>query len=344
MNFLSDTTAPAHPVLLDAIARANEGYAPSYGADLVSARVKTRLKEIFETDLELVFAGSGTASNALALSTLCDGDAMIVCHDEAHIHRDERGAPEFFTGGAKLLPLKGAHGKIPLDALNAALAEWPSDFVHAAPPAVLSLSQLNEAGCAYSVAEIEALAQAAKARGLYVHMDGARFANALAHLGCAPADLTWRAGVDVLCLGATKNGALGAEAVILFPSAMDRLPRLMARQKRAGQMTPKMRFIAAQFDGWLDNGLWLDLARHANAMATGLADGLQALPGAELARPVHGNEVFARLDPALADRLKDAGAGFYAWPDGACRFVTSWSTEDTEIQALLDAARIQTKS
>jgi threonine aldolase len=339
MNFLSDTTAPAHPALIEAIARANEGFAPSYGADAISARVEARLKDLFETDLKVVFAVSGTAANALALSVLCPSDAMVLCHDEAHIHRDERGAPEFFTGGAKLLPLPGAHGKIDPVALNDALSQWPTDFVHAPPPAVLSLSQLNEAGCAYTLEEITALTDPARAAGLRIHMDGARFASALAGLGCSPAELTWKSGVDVLCLGATKTGALAAEAVILFPSVMDRFARLQARQKRAGHMAPKMRYIAAQLDAWLNNGLWLELASRANRAATRLAEGLTSIAGVSLAHPVDGNEVFARLDPAVAGRLQAAGAGFYAWPDGSARFVASWCTTDAEISALLDAAR-----
>lgn len=339
MNFLSDTTAPAHPAILDALSRANEGFAPSYGADPVSARVKDRLKEIFETDLEVLFTTSGTASNALALSVLCPGDAAILCHDEAHIHRDERGAPEFFTGGAKLLPLKGDHAKIPADTLASALAEWPRDFVHTTPPTVLSISQLNESGCAYTLDEIETLAGLAKDAGLAVHMDGARFANALVRLNCSPAQMTWKAGVDALCLGATKNGALAAEAVVLFPSVMERFPALQARQKRAGHMLPKMRYVAAQMEAWLEDGLWLDLARRANAAGGKLAAGLDALPGAGLAHPCDGNEVFARLDPALAERLRAAGAGFYGWPDGSARFVTSWCTSDEEVEAVLGAAR-----
>ncbi|MFW6299481.1 MAG: threonine aldolase family protein [Oceanicaulis sp.] len=339
MNFLSDTTAPAHPDILAALSRANEGFAPSYGADPVSAAVKEALKEIFETDLEVLFTTSGTASNALALSVLCPGDAAIVCHDEAHIHRDERGAPEFFTGGAKLLPLKGEHAKIPADTLASALAEWPRDFVHTTPPSVLSISQLNESGCAYSLEEIETLAGLAHDAGLLVHMDGARFANALARLNCSPAQMTWKAGVDALCLGATKNGALAAEAVVLFPSVMERFPALQARQKRAGHMLPKMRYVAAQMDAWLKDGLWLDLARRANAAGGKLAAGLDASPGAGLAHPCHGNEVFARLEPALADRLREAGAGFYGWPDGSARFVASWCTRDHEVDAVLGAAR-----
>lgn len=334
MNFLSDTTAPAHPKLIEALAAANEGYAPSYGADPVSARLKAKLRDIFETDLELVLTVSGTAANALALSTLCPADAAILCHDEAHIHRDERGAPELFTGGAKLIPLKGDHAKIDLAELDQALAEWPQDFVHATPPRALSLSQLNESGCAYSVDEITERAERAKAAGLFVHLDGARFANALVHLGCSPADMTWRAGVDALCLGATKNAAMAAEAVILFPSVMDRLPALQARQKRSGHMAPKMRYIAAQLDAWLEDGLWLDLAAKANAAGQRIAKRLSRVDGVELAHPTDGNEVFVRLPAPLSTRLTEAGAGFYAWPDGSARFVASWCTSDDEIEAL----------
>lgn len=339
MNFLSDTTAPAHPAVLDAIGAANAGFAPSYGNDDVSARVKARLAEIFETDIEVLFTTAGTASNALALSVLAPPESMILCHDEAHIQRDERGAPEFFTGGAKLLPLKGEHAKISLATLQATLAEWPSDFVHTTPPSVLSLSQLNESGCAYTLEEITALAGAAHARDLSVHMDGARFANALVTLDCTPAEMTWKAGVDALCFGATKNGAMMAEAVILFPAVKERFARLQAKQKRAGHMLPKMRFVAAQFEGWLSGDLWLDLARQANAMGKRLSDGLAQIDGAEIAHPTHGNEVFARLTPELADKLRTAGAGFYGWPDGSARFVTSWCTQDSEVEALLKAAR-----
>jgi len=339
MTFLSDTTAPAHPDLLAALSAANDGFAPSYGADPVSARVRDRLKDLFETDLDVLFTVSGTASNALALSVLAGPDSITLCHDEAHIQRDERGAPEFFTGGAKLLPLHGAHAKIAPNALTQALSEWPQDFVHATPPQVLSISQLNESGGAYTLDELDALIGPVKKAGLRVHMDGARFSNALAALGCTPAEMSWKRGVDALCLGATKNGALAAEAVILFPTVMDRFSRLQARQKRAGHMLPKMRYVAAQFDAWLKDGLWLDLARAANASGRRLAEGLASLPGCELAHPCDGNEVFIRLSPEVTERLQAAGAGFYAWPDGSARFVASWCTTDAEIDAVLKAAK-----
>jgi len=339
MNFLSDTTAPAHPALIEAIAAANTGFEASYGADTISRRVEARLKDIFETDLKVLFAVSGTASNALALSVLCPNHGAILCHDEAHIHRDERGAPEFFTGGGKLIPLEGDHARISLASLDQALAEIPEGFVHSSPVRVLSLSNLTESGSAYSPSEVAERAERVHRRPAFVHMDGARFANALVSLGCSPAELTWKAGVDALCFGATKNGALGAEAVILFPPVIDRFEELQARQKRAGHMAPKMRFLAAQFEAWLADDLWLDLARSANARARALSEGLGVLDGVEVLHPVKGNEVFARLPEALGDRLKAAGAGFYQWPDGSCRFVTSWCTEEAEVEALLAAAQ-----
>lgn len=337
MNFLSDTTAPAHPALIDALARANTDFVPSYGADTLSARVETRLKEIFETDLKCLFAISGTASNALALSVLCPGHGAILCHDEAHIHRDERGAPEFYTGGGKLIPLRGDHAKIDGEELDRYLAEIPEGFVHTAPVRALSLSNLTESGTAYSPDEVRAHTARLAGRPAFAHMDGARFANALVNQDCTPAALTWKAGIDVLCLGATKNGALGAEAVILFPSVMDRFEELQIRQKRGGHMAPKMRFLAAQFDAWLEYDRWLDLAAHANRQASDLATLLAAQPGVTLAHPVEGNEIFVRLPEKLAGTLRDAGAQFYTWPDGSSRFVTSWATQDSDITALRDA-------
>ena len=338
MNFLSDTTAPAHPALLNAMSLANNGYAASYGNDPLCQRVEDRLKEVFETDLKVLFAVSGTASNALALSILCPPHGAVLCHDEAHIHRDERGAPEFFTGGAKLIPLPGAHAKIDPAALNATLNSWPQDFVHTTPPRALSVSNLNESGCAYSAAELDALTAPARAKGLGVHFDGARFANLLAGSGMAPAQASWKAGADILSLGATKNGALAAEAVILFPSVLDRYGELQARQKRAGHMIAKMRYVAAQFDAWLADDLWMSLAGHANAMAGKLSRGLAAIDGVERVHPVDGNEIFVTLAPAVAARMRAAGAGFYQWPDGSARLVASWSTREEDVLALLDAA------
>ena len=336
MNFLSDTTGPAHPALLESLTRANSGYAASYGNDMRSAELKERLSDIFSTDLEFVLTTSGTASNALALSVLCPPHGMILCHDEAHIHRDERGAPEFFTGGAKLLPLAGEHAKIDESALENALNQWPQDFVHAPPPRALSISNLNESGCAYSPKELTALTQRAKSKALNIHFDGARFANALVSTGESAASMSWQSGADILCLGATKNGALGAEAILLFGDARRHLPELQARQKRSGHMGPKARYIAAQMLAWLRDDLWLDLARTANAAAAEVADTLRNA-GADVIHPVDGNEVFVRLDEELAAQLRSAGVGFYSWPDGSARFVACWSTTDEEIKALEQA-------
>jgi threonine aldolase len=332
MNFLSDTTAPAHPDILAAIFDANSGYAPSYGNDAITHALRDQLSQIFETGLDIVLTTSGTASNALALSVLCPAHGAILCHDEAHIHRDERGAPEFFTGGGKLLPLKGPHAKIAIAELQSTLDQWPQDFVHAPPPRALSLSNLNESGCAYSPKELAALTRPAKAKSMGVHFDGARFANAIASSGETPAAMSWQAGADILCLGATKNGALGAEAILLFGDARLQLEELQARQKRSGHMGPKTRYIAAQMLAWLKDDLWLKLAAQANASAQIVAEAL-GRAGAEILHPADGNEVFARLEPALAETLRNAGVGFYQWPDGSARFVASWSTSTEELRA-----------
>ena len=339
MNFLSDTTAPAHPKLLEAIIAANAGFAMSYGADEISARVETRLREIFETDLKVLFTVSGTAANALTLASLCPGHGAILCHDEAHIHRDERGAPEFYTGGAKLIPLRGDHAKISLEELDRALGEIPEGFVHTSPVRALSLSNLTESGTAYTVAEVTERAARLKDRPAFVHMDGARFTNALVSLGCTPAELTWKAGVDALCFGATKNAAMGSEAIILFPSVMDRFEELQMRQKRGGHMAPKMRYLAAQFDAWLADDLWLDLAATANRQARRLAVGLAGVDGVEILHDVDGNEVFANIPARTAESMRAGGVQFYQWPDGSARLVTSWCTQDAEISSALDAAR-----
>lgn len=333
MNFSSDTAAPAHPAILEAMLAASKGPAPSYGADPWTAAAQKSLRDVFETDLDIWLVPSGTAANALALATLCPPHGAILCHDEAHIERDERGAPEFFTGGAKLALLPGKHARIDLPALKRKLDANRHDFVHETPVHVLSLSNLTECGAAYRPFEIAERAALAHEAGLAVHLDGARLANALVSTGASPAEMTWRAGVDVLCFGATKNGAVGCEAIILFGAARQRLMDLKVRAKRAGHMPPKMRFLGAQMAAYLEGGLFLDLARRANTSATRLADALTRA-GAELAHPCDGNEVFVRLPHGVAEKLQAAGATFYPWIDGSYRFVCSWSTEPHEIDAL----------
>jgi threonine aldolase len=330
---MSDTAALAHPQVLAALADANAGAAPSYGGDVWTARVRDQLRDVFETDLEVWLVASGTAANALALSILCPPTGAILCHREAHIERDERGAPEFFTGGAKLSLLDGPSARIEPVALGRRLAANQPDFVHETPAHVLALSNLTECGAAYTAAMTAELAGMAKAAGLGVFLDGARFANALVHVGARPADLSWRSGVDVMALGATKNGALGCEAILLFGEARARIGELRARAKRAGHMPAKMRFLAAQMLAWLEGDLWLDLARRANATARELADVL-VRAGGRLAHPLEGNEVFVELPDAVRARLSGAGAGFYAWHDGSCRFVCSWATREEDVGAV----------
>ncbi|PHS23879.1 MAG: threonine aldolase [Robiginitomaculum sp.] len=334
MNFASDTTAPAHPDVLAAVLAANAGAAPSYGADDWTARAQQALSTLFETDLAVAFVSSGTAANALALSLLCPPDGAIICHENAHINRDERGAPEFYTHGGKLFLLSGAHDLIGSDALQVALKTMDRDFVHETPADVLSLSQLSEAGTAYSQKEVKALCALAHNAGLRTHMDGARLANALVHTKCSPADMTWRAGVDVLSFGFSKNGALGAEAIILFGEQSKAFAALEARRKRGGHMPPKQRFVSAQVLAMLQDNLWLSLARHANAAAQMLADGFER-SGACLQHPVQGNEVFVCLQDGQAKALREAGVQFYAWPDGSARFVTSWNTPQVDVQNAL---------
>lgn len=335
MNFSSDTAAPAHPAILEALAEANAGAAPSYGADKWTAAAKAALCEVFETDLDMWLVSSGTAANALALSLICPPHGAIACHQEAHVERDERGAPEFYTGGAKLSLLPGAHAKIDLDALKRRLDASRPAFVHETPVFALSLSNLTECGAAYSAAESAERAELAHAHGL-VHLDGARFANALISTGASPAELSWRAGVDLMSFGATKNGAIGCEAILLFGEARKFVPDLMARAKRAGHMPPKMRFLGAQMAAYLKDGLWLKLAAQANASARLLAD-ILVRAGGGLAHPVDGNEIFCRLPAGAADRLAAAGASFYPWLDGSHRFVCSWTTSRAEIEAVEQA-------
>ena len=343
MNFSSDNAVGAHPRVLKALAEANSGLAAGYGADDISTRVDARLSEIFERDLTAFQVSTGTAANGLALAVLSPPYGRIYCHEASHVQLDECAAVEFFTGGAKLMPVSGAHGKIDPDGLERALAEYPARPPHSAPPTVLTLTQATEYGTVYAPHEVRALSEAAKAAGMAVHMDGARFSNALVTLGCTPAEATWKQGVDVLCLGGTKNGCMAAETVIFFDPDMGR--DFSFRRKRAGQLWSKSRFLSAQIDAWLADDLWLDLARHANAMAQRLRKALISA-GVEVPEPTDANEVFALFAPDEAARLQEQGAVFYPWscPGDAYggllyRFVTSWATREDEIDAFADLIR-----
>jgi len=341
MDFSSDNAYGAWPEILAAVTDAAAGSARSYGEDAITARLGARFCEIFECEVAVFPVISGTAANALALATLVPPHGAIFCHGESHIAVDECGAPEFFSHGAKLVPLEGEGAKLVPATLEGALAHFHKGFVHHAQPACLSITQATELGTVYTPEEIAALAAQARAHGMSLHMDGARFANALAHLGCTPAEASWRAGVDVLSFGATKNGALGAEAVIFFDPA--KAGDFAYRRKKAGHLISKMRFVSAQLEAYLADGRWLEHAARANRLAARLAAGLSAVAGVAIATPVEANAVFAFLPDALAARLRQNGASFYDWapPSGGrrlVRLVVSSLTPEEDVEIFLRSA------
>lgn len=336
MDFTSDNAWGISAPVMAALERANAGSAAAYGADEVTGELEARLKEVFETDLAVLPVVSGTAANALSIAAYTPAWGTVVCHEEAHILTSECGAIEFFTGGARLHPVRGEGGKIPLDGLTDALAGYARGRQHEMQAAMLSLTQATEMGTLYQPGEVKALCKAARAAGLKVHMDGARFANAVAALGCAPAEITWQAGVDVLAFGATKNGAMAAEAVILFDPA--KAEELRYRRKRGGHLISKGRFVSAQLLAYVEGGHWLDLARQANQKARVLADGLKRA-GIALACEPQANEVFPLLPAALDKTLRKAGANYHAWGgDGdtvTARLVTSFATPEQAIEKFI---------
>lgn len=339
MNFASDNASGVAPSIMAALEAVNTGAVMPYGNDETTRRLEQRFAEIFETDLAVFPVATGTAANALGLAAVTPPYGAIYCHPEAHINCDECGAPEFFSGGAKLVGVRGAHGKIAAADLARMLDAAGIGVVHHVQPAAVCLSQATESGTVYGADETGAIAEVARSRGLRLHMDGARFANAVVHLGCTPAEATWKAGVDVLAFGATKNGAMGAEAVIFFD------PGLAAgfgyRRKRAGHLFSKMRYVTAQLLAYLEEDLWLINARHANKQASRLARGLSALPGCTLIHPVDGNQVFARMPPHVLDALDSAGFLFYRWPDersGVIRLVCSFQTTEEAVDAFIATA------
>lgn len=344
MTFASDNWAGAAPEILDAIARANQGPAPGYGGDDLTRQVEGRFADIFERDCRVFFVATGGAANGLALSVMTPPYGMIFAHEESHVQMDECAGPEFFTGGAKVLPVAGFGGKLTPDAVSIALAGFPERPPHGPPPSCLSLTQATECGTVYSVDELKSLCATAHEAGLPVHMDGARFANAAAALGATPADISWRAGVDALCFGGTKNGCIAAEAVVFFDP--EKAADFEFRRKRAGHLWSKMRFIAAQFDAYLKDDLWLRLATHANNAATKLSQGLAAIDGVEISYPTDVNEVFAVFPDGVADALRMQGYFFYPWitpgdPAGGAmqRLICSFRTSEEEIASFLKAVR-----
>ncbi|WP_409467831.1 threonine aldolase family protein [Streptomyces sp. HC307] len=334
--FSSDNTAGASPEIVDAVTRATAGQAQPYGADSITADVRRRMSEIFEHDVDVLLVSTGSAANALSLAALTPPWGSVLCHRDSHINNDECGAPEFYTAGAKLVPLGGDDAKIDPDELRAAVRHKAGD-VHSVEPSVVSITQATESGAVYTLDEIRTLGTIAKEAGLRLHMDGARFAGAVASLGCTPAELTWRAGVDLLSFGATKNGTMTADAIVVFDRS--RSAELAFRAKRAGQLASKMRFHAAQLDAYLTDDLWLRNAAHAGAMAARLQEGLKAIPEVGLLGAADANILFCRLPQQVIEGLLADGYVFYhdRWEPGVVRFVTSFATTEQDVDHLVQA-------
>ncbi len=330
MDFRSDNVWGASPEILAALQEANQGSAGAYGDDAWTRRLTARFAEVFEREVAVFPVATGSAANALALSVMAPPWGAIYCHRDSHVHVDECCGPEFFTGGAKLVPLKGEQGKLQAALLEEAI--WGAGDVHHPQPAGITVTQASENGTVYRPEEVGALSAVARAKGLHLHMDGARFANALVGLNASPAEVTWKAGVDLLSFGGTKNGCLSGEALLVFTP--DLAETLGFRRKRAGQLFSKMRFLSAQLLAYLEKDLWLANARRANAAAQALSEALQA-SGAKLAYPTEANEIFVRLPDELNARLRAAGCLYHPWPAagaGGHRFVTSFMSDADEIR------------
>ncbi len=336
-DFRSDNVAGVAPEVLVALAQAAQGSDSAYGADETTQRLEARFAALFEHDVTAFPVATGTAANSLALAHAVPGWGAVLCHREAHIATDECGAPEFFSSGAKLVTLDGQHGKLSAETVAGQLAKELRGVHHVQPRAV-SISQSTETGACYRPDEIAAISAACRPKGVALHMDGARLANALASLGCAPADITWKAGVDILSFGLTKNGAMAAEAVIFFDAGQAK--DFAFRRKRGGHLFSKMRFVSAQFEAQLADGLWLRLAGHANAMARRIADGIAGIPGIGLLHPVEANELFVLLSENAIARLEQDGYRFYRWESGqgpCIRLVTAFDTQQEAMDALVRA-------
>ena len=334
VQFASDNVTGACPEVLDAILKANDGDRTPYGNDQISIDLQNKFSEIFEKKVIVFPTASGTASNALALSTLTPSFGNIYCHKFSHINTDECGAPEFYTGGAKLVNISGVDGKITAKELDENIKG--KDIVHHTQPSSVSITQLTETGEAYHLDEIKDISEVAHKHKLNIHMDGARFANALVSLNCSPAEMTWKSGIDVLSFGATKNGCLAAEAIIFFkPELVGNLSFLM---KRAGHLLSKMSFVSAQLDAYISNDLWLKNAKHANLMGKKLSDGLNKHPEIKLAYPTHANEIFVKIPEKIIKQLNSAGYTINddEWDGKAVRLVTAWNTDPNDIDNFLN--------
>ena len=331
MRFFSDNAAQIHPHVMAAIAAADT-LDTAYAGDAWSQQLDGRLSALFETEVAVLWVPTGTAANCLALAALCPPHGGIVCHRDAHIQNDEGGAPEFYTHGAKLFLADGIGAKLTPETIRTVLDAIPDD-VHRVQPHAISITNATEYGRVYQPHEVAAIGALAKDRGLGFHMDGARFANAMARVGCSPADMTWRAGVDALSFGFVKNGAMSAEALVFFKPDLATVTQY--RRKRAGLLLSKGRYLAAQILAMTDGDLWLDNARAANARAAAIA----AAAGDRLVHPVEANEVFLRVTPDEAAALRAKGFDFYDWAAGEIRLVTAWDSPADAVGLLADAIR-----
>jgi threonine aldolase len=336
-HFASDNNAGICPEVLAAIAYANSGHLAGYGSDTITAKAKESFRELFETECEVFFVFNGTAANSLAVGSFCSSHNSVFCHRYSHMETDECNAPSFLNQGLKTVGIDGKEGKIESAALDEAMQGGRD--IHASQPRVVSLTNSTELGTVYQPAEVEAISHFAHEKGLVVHVDGARFANAVAAANCKAADLSWKAGVDVLVFGGTKNGLALGEAVIFFNQAS--AANFMYRMKQSGQLASKMRFLAAQWMGLLTNGKWLSYAQHANAMASRLAAGLSAIPDVKLLFPTEANAVFAKIPISAVDALFALGWRFYTdvGPGGGARLMCSWDTTTEDVDRFVEDTR-----
>ena len=341
MNFCSDNATGVSPEIMAAIAAANCGAVLSYGDDEYTKRLQVKFSDLFETSVTVFPVATGSAANALALAVMTPPYGAVYCHGDAHINLDECGAPEFFTGGAKLVTLTGNHAKIEAEALGKIIDKAGAGVVHHIQPAAVSITQATEAGTVYNPAEVSHISEVVRHHNLHLHMDGARFANAVASLGCSPADVTWRAGVDILSFGATKNGAMAAEAVVFFNQKLAKT--FPFYRKRSGHLFSKMRFLSAQLEAYITDDLWLRNAAHANQMAAKLAQGLAGVEGLIFCHPVEANEIFMQLSESVIAAVLAEGFQFYRWDSEAgctVRLVTAFNTQEADVIALVEAVKL----
>jgi threonine aldolase len=337
IDYRSDNTGRAAPEILDALVRANRDTALGYGADEWTADLQRRFSDLFETAARVFPVATGTAANALALASLGPSWGIVYCSEVAHINTSEANAAAFFGGGIKLAAIGGMHGKIDTDLLGEALAGIAPAQLHKGQPSAISLTQATDLGAVYGIDEIRNVAETARRRRLRLHMDGARFANAVARLGCTPADATWRSGIDVMSFGATKNGGALCDAIVVFSPELAEI--LAVQLRRAGQVWSKMRFASAQLIAYIENGLWLEMARASNGIAARIATGLRDIPAARLLAPIEANEIFLELPDGAMDALERDGFQFYRRSRTLARFVCRFDTTEAEADALIAALR-----